>query len=497
VFTYHNDNARTGQNVQEYALTPSTVNSSTFGALFSCAVDGYLYATPLYVAGLNVGGQTRNVVYVATEHDSVYAFDADSPVCVGLWQVSFLSTGVTTVSPADVSEPNDLVPEIGITSTPVIDPSTKTIYVMAKTKETVGTGCSTTSPCFVHRLHALDLITGAEKFGGPVVVTGPNFDPLTHLQRPALLLNNGTVYVAIGSHGDNGIWQGWMMAYTASTLAQQWVYHTSDPTTGNNGGAIWGSGNGPAADSGGNIYVETGNGVFDGSNNFSDSVLKISPQGTRADYFTPFDQGIMQTNDIDLGSSNPIILPDSVGSTAHPHLLIAMGKVGVIYLLDQTSMGGFNSASNQDVEEVTISFNTSSAINGFYGQPAYWNGNLYAIVVGDSLRQFTISNGSISSASSSHSGNTFTFRGATPVVSAAGTANGIVWVADITAYQSNGATILDAYDANNVSVRLYTSPSSGAGAAAPATKFTVPTVANGKVYVGGQRALTVFGLLPN
>jgi Concanavalin A-like lectin/glucanases superfamily/IPT/TIG domain len=497
VFTYHNDNARTGQNVQEYALTPSTVNSSTFGALFSCAVDGYLYATPLYVAGLNVGGQTRNVVYVATEHDSVYAFDADSPACVQLWQVNFLATGVTTVSPADVSEPNDLVPEIGITSTPVIDPSTKTIYVMAKTKETVGTSCSTTSPCFVHRLHALDLITGAEKFGGPVVVTGTNFDPLTHLQRPALLLNNGTVYVAIGSHGDNGIWQGWMMAYTASTLAQQWVYHTSDPTTGNNGGAIWGSGNGPAVDSSGNIYVETGNGFFDGVNNFSDSVLKISPAGARLDYFTPFDQQIMQNNDIDLGSSNPIILPDSMGSSAHPHLLIAMGKVGVIYLLDQTSMGGFNSASNQDVEEVSISFNTSSAINGFYGQPAYWNGNLYAIVVGDSLRQFTISNGSISSASISHSGNTFTFRGATPVVSAGGTANGIVWVADITAYQSNGATILDAYDANNVSVRLYTSPSSGAGAAAPATKFTVPTVANGKVYVGGQRALTVFGLLPN
>jgi len=497
MFTYHNDNARTGQNVQEYALTPSTVNSSTFGALFSCAVDGYLYATPLYVAGLNVGGQTRNVVFIATEHDSVYAFDADSPACVQLWHVSFLSTGVTTVSPSDVNELGDLTPEIGITSTPVIDPATNTIYVMAKTKETVGVSCSTTSPCFVHRLHAMDMITGAEKFNGPVVVTGPNFNPLTHLQRAALLLNNGTVYVAIGSHGDNGVWQGWMMAYTASTLAQQWVYHTSDPTIGNNGGAIWASGNGPAVDSSGNIYVETGNGYYDGIKNFSDSVLKISPQGTMQDFFTPFDQQIMQTNDIDLGSSNPIVLPDSLGSAAHPHLLIATGKVGVIYLLDQTNLGKFNSASNQDVEEINVAFNTSSATNGFYGQPAYWNGNIYAVVVGDVMRQYAISNGNITIGAISHSTNQFNFRGATPAVSASGTTNGIVWVADVSAYQSGGATILNAYNATNLGVRLYVSPASGTGAASLATKFTVPTVANGKVYLAGQYAFTVFGLLPN
>jgi hypothetical protein len=343
----------------------------------------------------------------------------------------------------------------------------------------------------------VDLSTGAEKFGGPVVVTAPNFNPLTHLQRPALLLNNGTVYVAIGSHGDNGVWQGWMMAYTAGTLAQQWSYHTSDPTIGNNGGAIWGSGNGPAVDSSGNIYVETGNGFYDGIKNFSDSVLKISPQGTRLDYFTPFDQQIMQTNDIDLGSSNPIILPDSVGSTAHPHLLVAMGKVGVIYLLDQTNMGGFNSASNQDVEEVTVIFNSGSATNGFYGQLAYWNGNLYGVVVSDALRQYTISNGSISVGSTSHSSNNIGFRGATPVVSASGTTNGIVWVLDNSAYQSGGSGILDAYDATNLGNRLYTSPASGTGAAPLATKFIVPTVANGKVYIGGQKAFTVFGLLPN
>jgi hypothetical protein len=205
----------------------------------------------------------------------------------------------------------------------------------------------------------------------------------------------------------------------------------------------------------------------------------------------------MQQFDIDLGSSGPIILPDAVGSTKNPHVMIATGKVGVVYLLDQTNMGNYNPAANQDLGEVSVGFNTSSNTNGFYGQPAYWNGNIYTIIVGDSLRQFSIGNGTISTVSSSNSNNTFTFRGATPAVSASGTTNGIVWVADITAYQSGGAVILDAYDATNVSTPLYSSPASGSGSAAPAAKFTVPTVANGKVYVGGQLAFTVFGLIPN
>ena len=497
VFTYHNDTARTGQNLQEYALTPTTVNSSTFGALFTCPVDGYVYAAPLYLANFNIGGQTRNVVFIATEHDSVYAFDADSPSCAELWQTNFLSDGVTTVPAADTGELNDLIPEIGITSTPVIDPSTNTIYVVPKTKETVGTGCSTDNPCYFHRLHALDINTGAEKFEGPVVLTAPNFAPLYQLQRPALLLNNGTLFIGFGSHGDNNTWQGWLMAYNATTLAQQWVWSSTDPTNGNNEGAIWGSGNGPAVDASGNIYVEAANGVFDGVTNFSDSVVKLSPTGTILDYFTPFDQAVMQENDIDLGSSGPMILPASVGSSAHPQLMIASGKVGVVYLLDQTNLGQYNMAANQDVGEVDVGFNTTDANNGFFGQPAYWNGNIYTVIVGDSLRQYPISNGAISTVSTSNSTNTFTFRGATPAVSANGATNGIIWVADITAYQSGGAVILDAYDATNVSTQFYSSPSSGSGAAAPAAKFTVPTVANGKVYVGGQLAFSVFGLLPN
>jgi hypothetical protein len=330
-----------------------------------------------------------------------------------------------------------------------------------------------------------------------VVLSAPNFVPLFQLQRAALLLSNGTVYIGFGSHGDNNTWQGWLMAYNSSTLAQQWVWHSTDPTSGNNEGAIWGSGNGPASDASGNIYVETGNGVFDGTTNFSDSVVKLSPAGTLLDYFTPFDQGVMQSNDIDLGSSGPIILPDALGTAGHPPM-IATGKVGVVYLLDQTSMGKYNTAANQDLGEATVGFNESNATNGFYGQPAYWNGNIYTIIVGDSLRQFSVGNGTISTMSSSNSNNTFSFRGGTPAVSAAsGTTNGIVWVADITGYQSGGPVILDAYDATNVSTPLYSSPASGSGSAAPATKFTVPTVANGKVYVGGQLAFTVFGLLPN
>jgi hypothetical protein len=361
----------------------------------------------------------------------------------------------------------------------------------------VGAGCSKGNPCYFHRLHALDLTTGAEKFGGPVALNAPNFVPLYHLQRPALLLNNGTLYIAFGSHGDFNTWQGWLMAYSATSLAQQWVWHSTDPTSGNNEGAIWGSGNGPAVDASGNIYVETGNGVYDGTNNFSDSVVKLSPTGSMLDYFTPFDQAIMQQNDIDLGSSNPMILPDAVGSAVHPHLMIATGKVGMVYLLDQTKMGQYHSASNQDVGEVSVGFNTTDITGGFFGQPAYWNENIYTVVVGDSLRQYPISNGVISTVSNSNSSNTFTFRGATPAVSASGATNGIVWVADVTAYQSGGAVVLDAYDALNVTTLLYSSPSSGSAAAAPATKFTVPTVANGKVYAGGKLAFTVFGLLPN
>ncbi|HKT46929.1 MAG TPA: hypothetical protein VJP87_05330, partial [Candidatus Acidoferrales bacterium] len=507
VFMHHNDPARTGQNLNEYALTPSSVNSSTFTQLFSCPVDGQIYAQPLYIANLTVGGTPHNVVFIATEHDSVYAFDADSPSCIQLWKVSFLGTGVTTMSWLDTANPNvqgasatnDIFPEIGITSTPVIDPSSNTIYVEAKTKETVGAGCSAGSPCFVHRLHALDLATGAEKLGGPVVITGANFNSQRHFNRPALLLSNNTVYIAFGSHGDIPPWYGWVFGYDATTLAQKFVFSTSDATKGvSNGASVWDGGAGPAADSSGNIYFTTGNGTFDGSKNFSESVIKLSPAGARLDFFTPFDQSTFDANDIDMGSAGAIVLPSSVGSAAHPNLVLATGKVAILYLLDQANMGKFNSITNQDVQEVipVPPPNTTQLDGGNYGVPAYWNGNIYTTGQNFPLSQFTVSNGALSATQFAVSPNLFPPRGATPSVSASGSTNGVVWVLDLSAWATNGPAILDAYDASNVSHLLYSSPASGSGAAGSAVKFTVPTIANGKVYVPGQTSFSVFGLLP-
>ena len=511
VYTHHNDAARTGQNLKEYGLAPATVNSSSFGQLFSCLVDGFVYAEPLWVANLNVGGVTRNVVFVATEHDSIYAFDADSPSCIQLWQVSFLGPNVTTLGPSDLQGNTDITPEIGVTSTPVIDPVSNTIYVMPKTKETTGTvngqACSTASPCFVHRLHALNLATGAEKFGGPVVISASNFSAFAHLQRPALLLNNNTVYIGFGSHGDHCTYQGWVMGYNATSLAQQFVRPLTNPAP-NQGcmrGGVWMSGAGPALDASGNVYVSTGNGNYDGVTNYGDTAVKLSPTGSILDWFTPFNQSVFNANDIDLASSGLLILPSSVGSAAHPNLAIATGKVAILYLLDigtpapgGTKMGKFNSSSNNDVQEVVPvpPPNTTLLDGGNYGVPAYWNGNIYTTGQNFPLSQFQIANGVIVTPQSSTSSNMFPPRGGIPSVSANGITGGVVWIVDYSGWQNNTPAVLDAYDATNVGSLLYSSPSSGANAAGPAVKWSVPTVANGKVYVGGQFVFTVFGLLP-
>jgi len=501
VYTHHNDIQRTGQNLKEYALTPAAVSSPVFTQLFSCPVDGYVYAQPLWVANLTVGGANHNVVFIATEHDSVYAFDADSPSCLQLWKISFLGTNVTTMSWLDTPgnpPTDDVYPEIGITSTPVIDPVTNTIYVEVKTKEFVGSGCSMASPCFVHRLHALDITNGAEKFGGPVVISDPRFVSFLHFNRPALLLNNSTVYVAFGSHGDRCNWQGWLFGYDAATLAKKFVWPTSDPS-GCNGAAIWDGGGGPASDANGNVYAVTGNGNYDGTINFSESTFRLSPTGALLDWFTPFNANVLDANDVDMGSAGAIILPDSVGSAAHPHLLLATGKVAILYLLDQNNMGKFNATTNNDVQEVipVPPPNTTQLDGGNYAVPAYWNGNIYTTGQNFPLSQFHIANGVIATPQFARSANTFPPRGGVPAVSSSGTTNGIVWIIDYTAWKSGGPLILDAYDATNVGTMLYSSPSSGAGAAGFAVKFTVPTVANGKVYVGGQSTITVFGLLPN
>ena len=491
VFTYHNDNTRTGQNLKEYALSPSTVSPATFGKLFSCTLDapGYVYAEPLYVANLTMNdGKKHNVVFLATESDWVYAYDADSSSCQQLWKKSMLGPGETTVPFADTAELNDLTPEIGITSTPVIDVDAGLIYVCAKSKDV---------SVYFHRLHALSLASGAEPVG-PVLITANNFVPLFHLQRPALLLNHGILYVAFGSHGDHNTYQGWLMGYNPTTLAQQFVWSTTDPTSGNNEGAIWQAGGGPATDLAGNVYLETANGIFDadsGGINYSDSVLKLSSTATVLDYFTPSNESRLNLDDVDLGSSPAMVLPDSVGSAAHPNLLLATGKPGYFFLLDRDNMGRFNSTLNQDVQEVAVLPNTMFKIGGgVFGSPAYWNGNIYVAANTDFLKQFTISNGTISSTPHSQSVGPYNRRGASPAVSANGTNGGVVWAVDIGAYPT-GPAVLNAYNATNLANQLYSSPTSGVGAAGLATKFSVPTVANGKVYIGTQGQFDVFGLI--
>ena len=490
VFTHHNDNARTGQNLKEYALTPSTVSATTFGKLFSCTLDapGYVYAEPLYVANLTMNdGKKHNVVFIATESDWVYAYDADSSSCQQLWKKNLLGVSETTVLPADILETGDLTPEIGITSTPVIDVNGGLIYVCAKSKDP--------SSFYFHRLHALNLATGAEPVGA-VEITASHFVPRNQLQRPALLLNNGTVYVAFGSHGDFNTYQGWLMGYDGATLAQKFVWSATDAASGNNQGSIWQSGNGVASDSSGNVYLETANGAFNansGGINYSDSVVKLTSNAAVLDYFTPLDQSLLSTNDIDLGSGGPIILPDSVGSPAHRQLLVATGKPGLLYLLDRANLGKFNPLGNQDLQEVSVKPNTTQIHEGIFGQPAYWNGSLYTAAIGDFLKKFNIANGAISVAPQSQSSNVYNLRGATPAVSASGTTGGIVWTMDVGAYPG-GPAVLTAYDATSVANQLYSSPTTGAGAAGNAVKFAVPTVANGKVYVGTQGQFDVFGL---
>ncbi|HEX2715024.1 MAG TPA: hypothetical protein VHM88_22785, partial [Candidatus Acidoferrales bacterium] len=506
VLTQRNDNLRTGQNLNETTLTPSNVKAATFGKLFAFSVDGQVYAQPLYKSNVSIPGQgIHNVVYVATEHDSVYAFDADGQTTTPLWQVSFINPAANIVpaSNADVGA-DDIRAEIGITGTPVIDPATGTLYVVARTKE---------SGTHFQRLHALDIATGAEKFGGPVVIqatlSGSNgsvvFDPLRHLQRPGLVLANNTVYVGFASHGDVTPYHGWVMAYNATTLQQVAAY-----TTTLNGvqGGIWMSGAGLAADPSGNIYFSVGNGDFDGLTNFGDSCVKLSTTTglTLSDYFAPFNQSALTGADLDVSSGGVTLLPDAAGSAAHPHLMVVAGKDGTIYVLDRDHMGGFNSStSNPDSQIVQEIWNalggtpidvtqpTLQYVDNNFDTAAYWQNKVYWGGAGDHIKMFTLSNGLLSTKPASQSPTSYAGnRGASPVVSANGATNAIVW-----AIESATNAVLHAYDATNLANELYNSNQAAASRDVPGPPviFAVPTVTNGKVYVGTQSQVVVYGLL--
>jgi len=506
-FTHHNDNARTGQNLNETVLTPSNVTSAAFGKLLQYSIDGMAMASPLYVADVNIPGQGfHNVVYVATQHDTVYAFDADGRSASPLWRTSFLGSGVTSVPAGDTGECCDIAPEIGITGTPVIDAATGTLYVVAKTKE----GAST----YVQRLHALDITNGSEKFGGPVVLqanvpgtgqgsSGGNvsFNALRENQRPALLLNNGVVYISFGSHGDQQPYHGWVLGYNATTLQRVLAFIVSPNAE---GGGIWQANGGPAADAAGNIYFITGNGTFNANTangkDYGDSFVKVSPAGAVLDYFTPHDQAVLDANNFDLGAAGPLLLPDQPG--AHPHLLVSAGKNNTIYLVNRDNMGTFH-ATDQIVQSLVNIFPFGTPEPGNYSAPVYFNGTVYFGPIADNIQAFRLNNGLLSTSAASRSGEVFKYPGATLAVSANGNTNGILW-----AVQRNGDCgvqvtcgtaapgVLLAYDANDLSL-LYGSDQAGARDALDfAAKFSVPLVANGKVFVASMGKLTVFGPLP-
>jgi len=540
VLQYRNDSANTGQNLLETTLTPSNVNPTDFGKLYQYPVDGYVYAQPLYMANLVIPGQgTHNVVFVATEHDSVYAFDANGgggPSGTPLWHDSFIdpAAGITTLSDSDVFGVTDIVPEVGISATPIIDGSTGTLYVVSKTKD-MESGVEHV----VQELHALNVATGAEMDGGPVVIadttvnsdgsytfnSGPsvvgsgdgsvngvvNFNALTQNDRPGLVLNHGDVYLSFASHGDVGPYHGWVLGYNESTLALTAVFNT----TPNGGlGGIWGSGQGLAVDPQGNMYFITGNGTFDttldptsgfpASADYGDSVVKIAidPSSTAAnpnpngwglkvlDYFTPSDQQSLNDNDTDFGSGGPLILP---ATSTGPQVLIAAGKEGTIFVLDTDTgkMGEFSSSTNNVYQEI------QNQIGGVWGSPAYFNGTVYYGGVGDNIKAFSLqANNMLAGAPSSTSPEQFGYPGTTPDISANGSSAGIVWAIDNSAYGSQGPAVLYAYDATNLGNELYNSSDSGTrDQLAASVKFTVPTIANGLVYVGGEYALTIYGLI--
>ena len=530
VLTYHNNLSRDGTNTREYALTTSGVTTATFGKLFSCQADGATYAQPLWVPNVTIGGSPHNVIVVATQHDSVYAFDADASPCLTLWHANLLdsahggTTGETSV-PSGIGGLlgggyGDITPEVGVTGTPVVDPATNLLYVVSKSVTAV--------PTFFQRLHALNLTTGndavpPQSIDASIAIAGTGdgsvsgqlaFDPRNEHQRAGLVLSNGVVYVSWASHEDHDPYHGWVIGFNASTLAPSpnALFNTTPNSTGTvtySRGGIWMGGGAPAIDAGGNMYFITGNGTFDanaGGSNYGDSVVKLSTTNGLAviDYFTPSTEATLDANDTDFGSGGAAVLVDQpTGPVAH--LLIGGGKDGNLFLLNRDALGRFNSGANAVIQTISESYS-------IFATPVFWQNGLYVAGANGALTQFVFNpaTGKFGGAPSTQSSTTYPFPGATPSLSSNGATNGIVWALDNSRYctpQSLGCgpAVLHAYDATNLGVELWNSSQAPGqrDQAGRAVKFVVPTVANGKVYVGTRGndstvlgELDVYGLLP-
>ncbi len=507
VTTQHNDIGRTGQNLTETLLTPTNVNTSTFGKLFSLTVDGQVYAQPLYLPSVTINGAAHRVVFVATEHDSVYAIDAATGA--QLWKASLLDSAHGAASGATTDPESDTGcgdisalnggNEYGITGTPVIDPSTGTLYVVSTTLEG--------SPSYpVQRLHGLDITTGSEKIG-PVTIqaavsgsgTGSSggvlkFDPKWENQRPGLLLLNGNVYIGFASHCDDNPWHGWLLGYNTATLAQTTVFVA---TPNGDASGIWMAGAGIAADvenSVGRLFIATGNGTYDakspyGTNtmDYGDDVIRLTQATsgalTVADEFTPDNQASFDAADTDVGSGGVLLLPDQSG--ANPHILVQLGKSGSMYVVNRDNMGGYSTSTNSILQTLTVA-------GGLWGMPAYWNGNVYVWPAKGKLNQFSVTNGALSTSpiyTSTQSQSAW--YGSTPSISASGTTNGIVWSLD----WSQTPGVLYAHNAANVSQLLYASnQNTTRDSVGTPVKFVVPTIADGNVFVGADNQFDIYGL---
>jgi hypothetical protein len=461
-----------GAQTNELALTSSNVNASSFGLSWTTHVDAWVNAQPLYMNALTVNGTPHNAVFVVTANDSVYALDGDTGA--QLWQVSLIPSGATAVAGSTVGFTS--APLIGILGTPVVDPSTNTMYVVSETSEQNAT-------YFPHRLHALDVTTGNEKFGGPVVIDDPQMAPMHKLQRPGLLLANGNIYVAIGSMQDMQSYHGFIFSFNAQTLAQQAVWNA---TPNGSEGGVWMGGAAPSVDGSGNIYLTTGNGTLDGTANFGEAAVKLSPGLQVLDYFAPYNFATYNLTDLDLGSGDVMVVPDQNGT--YPHELIVCGKPTPIYVLNRDNLGQLGTTSDniiQRLDNEVGAFNSrTNSVQACFTAPAMWGQNVYFGGKYDVLKLFTLdpNSGLLSSSPVSQGSLAYGYPGGNPVVSANGSTNGIVWTID------TGTNALIASDATNVASTLFS------GSVTGALRWTVPTVINGHVYAAGQGTVYGFAL---